>query len=497
MPPSTPRQLVASLLGGSSQAAARLISLLENDGADAAEILQAIFPFSARAYVVGVTGPPGSGKSTLVNQAIRALRAQGQRVGVVAVDPTSPFTGGALLGDRIRMQDHSTDPDVFVRSMATRGNLGGLAPATDEAVAVLAAWGAATILIETVGTGQAEVDVVSAADTVIVVTAPGLGDGVQMIKAGVMEIGDVFVVNKADRPEADHTVSALRSTLSLIPGDRWKPPVLPTVATTGDGIADMLVAMTEHRRYQESTGLLHARRRDRWRRDILRTAEAMMREQWLGAGAALRLDDLAGRVAGGALDPHAAAGLLLAPHTPAPLPAPQPELVPGPPTPEPETPRLPWEAPESGGQCGDHPGVQPPPRRSAVWIDHIGVAVRNLEEAGRFYQEVLGIAVGEPVLVLEDGLAAAFVTLGETRIELLEPATIDGPIARFIERRGGGIHHIALAVPDVARALEHARAAGYTLVDQEPRLGADGARIAFLHPKTTHGVLIELVDHAR
>lgn len=450
MPRSPDQQLVASLIAGSSQAAARLISVLENDGARASEVLRAIFPHTGRAHIVGITGPPGSGKSTLVNAAITALRMQGQRVGVVAVDPTSPFTGGALLGDRVRMQDHSTDPEVFVRSMATRGSLGGLAPATDEAVAVLDAWGAATIFIETIGTGQAEVDVVSAADTVVVVVTPGQGDGVQTIKAGIMEIGDVFVVNKADRPEADRIVTDLKMVLGLIPEEGWRPPVFTTVATTGEGVAALLAAVAQHRRHQEATGALWVRRRDRWRRDIIRAAETRLREQMLEAAITSRLDGLVDRVAGGALDPRSAADLLLATSEP----------------------------------------------RQRAWIDHIGIAVRSLDEAGRFYRDVLGLNVGPPELLLDDGIAAAFVAFGDTRIEFLEPATAEGPVARFIERRGEGVHHIALGVPDVARALADAREAGFGLIDQEPRSGAHGTRIAFLHPKSTHGVLIELVERA-
>ncbi|MDR7544494.1 MAG: methylmalonyl Co-A mutase-associated GTPase MeaB [Armatimonadota bacterium] len=460
MTDQTIRQLVAALLSGSAAAAARLISLLENDGARAAEVLQAIVPHTGRAYVVGITGPPGCGKSTLVNAAIRALRAQGQRVGVIAVDPTSPFSGGALLGDRVRMQDHSTDPEVFVRSMATRGSLGGLAPAAAEAVAVLDGWGASTVLIETVGTGQAEVDVVAAADTVVVVTASGLGDGVQTLKAGVMEIGDVFVVNKADRPDADRTVADLRMTLGSIQEHRWRPPVLATVATTGEGVNDVLAAVADHRRYQESTGELERRRRDRRRREILRAAEARVREQVAAWASGARLEELVERVAGGSLDPHSAAGLLLAPAS------------------------------------GPQPARAPVPAAPGVRLDHIGIAVRDLDDAGRFYRDALGLVVSDAELLPDDGVVAAFVALGEIRIELLEPAAADGPVARFVERRGEGIHHIALAVPDVVQAMERVRDAGYTLVDREPRRGSRGTRIVFVHPRDTHGALVELVDQA-
>ncbi len=310
-------QLVSAVVAGSSQAAARLISLAENDSTAASGVLRALFPHTGRAHIVGITGPPGSGKSTLVNAAIRTLRERGGRVGVIAVDPTSPFTGGALLGDRIRMQDHSTDPEVFVRSMATRGSLGGLAPATADAAAVLDAWGAATILIETVGTGQAEVDVITASDTVVVVTMPGMGDSIQTLKAGVMEIADLFVVNKADRPETDRTVTDLKMALALLPAARgaagvWHPPVLTTVATSGQGVAEALSAIADHRRHQETTGGHAERRRARWRREIVRIAEGRLRAQLLDGAIAASLDALVERVAAGEIDPHAAADRLLA-----------------------------------------------------------------------------------------------------------------------------------------------------------------------------------------
>ncbi len=450
-------RLSAAAVAGSIQAAARLITLIENDGEGAAVALRALFPHTGRAHVVGITGPPGSGKSTLVNAAIRALRAQGRRVGVIAVDPSSPFTGGALLGDRIRMQDHSTDPEVFVRSMATRGSLGGLARATGEAVAVLDAWGASTIFVETVGTGQAEVDVVSAADTVVVVSAPGLGDGVQALKAGVMEIGDVFAVNKADRPDADRTVTDLKMVLALAPEGGWRPPVLPTVATTGEGVAEVLEAVSNHLRHQEQSGGLAGRRKARWRREVVRAVEARLRAQTMGGAAVASLDGLVELVASGQLDPRGAAIRLLAAGLDA-----------------------------AGGAA---PG--------GVRVDHIGVAVRSIAEAARFYSEALGLQGGPPEQLPAQGVTMVFFAAGETRIELLEPLTPDGPIARFLERRGEGVHHVALAVPDVERALEGARAAGFEPVDAIPRSGAHGSRVVFLHPKGTHGVLVELVEPAR
>ncbi|MDQ7841584.1 MAG: methylmalonyl Co-A mutase-associated GTPase MeaB [bacterium] len=449
-------RLASAVVAGSVQAAARLLTLIENDGEDAAVALRALFPHTGRAHVVGITGPPGSGKSTLVNGAIRALRAQGRRVGVIAVDPSSPFTGGALLGDRIRMQDHSTDPEVFVRSMATRGSLGGLAPATGEAVAVLDAWGAATVFVETVGTGQAEVDVVSAADTVVVVSAPGLGDGVQALKAGVMEIGDVFVVNKADRPEADRAVNDLRMVLAMAPEGAWRPPVLPTVATTGEGVAEVLGAVSSHARYLEQSGALAARRKARWRREVVRAVEARLRAQTMGGAAVASLDELVELVASGQLDTRGAALRLLDAGRDA-----------------------------AGGAAS-----------GSVRVDHIGVAVRSITEAARFYREALGLRGGPSEQLPAQGVTMVFFAAGGTRIELLEPLTSEGPIARFLERRGEGVHHVALVVPDVALALEGARAAGFEPVDATPRPGAHGTRVVFLHPKGTHGVLVELVEPA-
>jgi LAO/AO transport system kinase len=312
MRPEMPQQLVADTVAGSAQAAARLISLVENDGEGASAALAALFPHTGRAHVVGVTGPPGSGKSTLVNAMISLLRGEGQRVGVIAVDPTSPFTGGAVLGDRIRMQDHSTDPEVFVRSMATRGSLGGLALATGDAVAVLDAWGAATVFVETVGTGQAEVDVVTASDAVMVVAMPGMGDGIQTLKAGVMEIADLFVVNKADHPDVQRTVADLKTALTLQPSAGWRPPIITTVATSGQGVVEVLAAVADHRRHQDATGGTLTRRRARWRREIVRIAESRLRARWLNGARTAGLEALVDRIAAGALDPHTAAETLLA-----------------------------------------------------------------------------------------------------------------------------------------------------------------------------------------
>lgn len=300
--------LAEAVLQGSAPAAARLISLVENHLDDAVPELRKRHGHTGRASVVGVTGPPGSGKSTLVNALVRVLRHSKRRVGVVAVDPTSPFTGGAILGDRIRMQDHSTDPGVFVRSMATRGRLGGLASATGGAVAVLDAFGCDGIFIETVGAGQSEVDIAGASDTVLLVTGPTLGDSVQTLKAGLMEIADLFIINKADRGDADRTATEIKMMLGLAPAHaRWQPPVLRTTATDGTGITEVLDALEQHRRYLEEHGLLAERRKARHRREILELIE----QRVLARVGADRVEGLAARVAAGEFDPYTAAERLI------------------------------------------------------------------------------------------------------------------------------------------------------------------------------------------
>jgi len=305
LPPTHP--LVEAVLRGNHQAAARLISMLENGHPQAQALLRQLYLHTGRAFVVGITGPPGAGKSTLLDALTRLLRAQDKRVGVVAVDPTSPFSGGAILGDRIRMMDHALDPGVFVRSMATRGSVGGLSPAATEAVYVLDAMGCDTVFVETVGAGQAEVDVVRVADTVVVVLVPGLGDTVQTLKAGVMEIADVFAVNKADTKDAERTVAEVRAMLHLTPpGEGWQVPVVRTVATTGEGIPDLWREIQRHREFLESTGRLERRRADRRRTEVLRRAESILWDRILQA-AGSTLDTLLERVAAGHLSPQEAA----------------------------------------------------------------------------------------------------------------------------------------------------------------------------------------------
>lgn len=299
--------LVEQVRSGNVRAIARLMSLIEDGSADATPALRALYPFTGGAYLVGITGPPGSGKSTLADRLTEAFRRQGLTVGIVAVDPTSPFTGGAILADRIRMQRHSLDPDVFIRSMATRGQLGGLAPATHAVVDVLDASGKAIVLIETVGVGQDEVEIVRLAHTTVVIMVPGMGDEVQAIKAGILEIGDLFVVNKADREGADRTATELQMMLELGGATGWSPPILKTVAPEGVGIPELVQAIGEHRAYLEKSGLKVQKGRERSRAavlDLLRdrlTRAALQKAHGNGS-----LEAVLDRIARRDLDPYTA-----------------------------------------------------------------------------------------------------------------------------------------------------------------------------------------------
>ncbi len=351
--------LIEAILAGDRRAVARLITRIENDVAGARAALAQLYAHTGRAHIVGVTGAPGAGKSTLVNELAKAYRADSRRVGVLAVDPTSPFSGGAVLGDRIRMRDLSGDPGVFIRSMATRGSLGGLARATASVIKVLDAAGFDVIMVETVGAGQSEVEIAQTAHTVVVVEAAGMGDDVQAIKAGLLEIADVFAVNKADRPGADHTVAALEMLLDLshavpsrseecpsrlleiirghhTPGEHvspfpgreacpavvggggqgvrstWRPPVVKTIAARGDGILDLVRAIADHRRFLETTGEMAHRNQMHLINELERILRDGLMDRLLSQIDQASLASLMAQVATRELDPYAAAHQLLA-----------------------------------------------------------------------------------------------------------------------------------------------------------------------------------------
>ncbi|MBP2323262.1 LAO/AO transport system kinase [Kibdelosporangium banguiense] len=315
MSPSDVDDLVSRARDAEPRAVARLISLVEDASPQLRSVAAALAPYSGRARVIGLTGPPGVGKSTSTSALVTSLRRQGKRVGVLAVDPSSPFSGGALLGDRIRMQEHATDRGVFIRSMATRGHLGGLSWATPQALRVLDAAGFDVVLIETVGVGQSEVDVVSLADTTVVLLAPGMGDGIQAAKAGILEIADLFVVNKADRDGAEATVRDLKNMVAMarrgVGGTSWRQPIVRTIASEMDGVEEVVAALDKHHDWLTSYGELEQRRDRRARAEVEAIALESVRASFAGPGEDV-LADLAKRVASGELDPYAAADRLVA-----------------------------------------------------------------------------------------------------------------------------------------------------------------------------------------
>ncbi|HSX98573.1 MAG TPA: methylmalonyl Co-A mutase-associated GTPase MeaB, partial [Streptomyces sp.] len=294
--------LVAQAREGRPRAVARLISLVEGASPQLREVMAALAPLTGGAYVVGLTGSPGVGKSTSTSALVTAYRRAGKRVGVLAVDPSSPFSGGALLGDRVRMSEHASDPGVYIRSMATRGHLGGLAWSAPQAVRVLDAAGCEVILVETVGVGQSEVEIASQADTSVVLLAPGMGDGIQAAKAGILEIGDVYVVNKADRDGADATARELNHMLGLGesrgPGD-WRPPIVKTVAARAEGIDEVVAALEKHRAWMEERGVLAERRRARAAHEVEAIAVTALRERIGDLHGDRRLSALAERIMAG------------------------------------------------------------------------------------------------------------------------------------------------------------------------------------------------------
>jgi len=303
--------LTAKLLKGDRRAAAKLITTIENNPRDAKKVMREVYRHTGRAQIVGITGPPGSGKSTLIDRLTSEFRKRGKTVGVIAVDVSSPFSGGAFLGDRIRMKNLSTDSGVFIRSMATRGCMGGLARATCDAIKILDAFGKDVILVETVGTGQDEVDIINAAHTSIVVTVPGLGDEIQAIKAGTMEIADIFVVNKADREGADMAVSELRAMLDLADKRGWKPPVVMTAAIEGTGIAGLVDRINEHYKYLKDNDLLKPWLKRRAEMEIVNIAKDIVARDVAEMKKSDAYKKLLEEIVEKKIDPHSAADKIM------------------------------------------------------------------------------------------------------------------------------------------------------------------------------------------
>jgi len=456
------QELADKVLAGDRRAIAQAISLVENRDPFAVSLLRELFPRAGRAWVVGITGSPGVGKSTLVEKLALEYRGRGRRVGILAVDPTSPFSGGAILGDRVRMQGLFTDSGVYIRSMATRGQLGGLAPATQDAVTILDAAGFEIILIETVGVGQDEVEVVRLADATVLLLVPGLGDDIQTFKAGVMEIADVFVINKADRPAAERVEQEVTAMLSLVSRpDGWHCPIVKTIATTRQGVPELLQALDRFHAFSENGELAGRRRQEQWRSRLLELLrQALFEKAFARLLVKGSLDQQVEDLASHQRDPHEVVEAMIAT-------------------------LLPANAAAGASISSACDGAR---------IHHLGIAVESLARAVPLFQKLVGKAPDAEETVPDQSVRVSAFRLGDCRLELLESTNDSSPIARFIAKHGQGIHHLALAVADLPATLRKLESDGLRLIDREPRRGAGNESIAFLHPSSTAGVLVELME---
>ncbi|MEP7271648.1 MAG: methylmalonyl Co-A mutase-associated GTPase MeaB [Acidobacteriota bacterium] len=456
--------LVDRILGRDLRAVARAITSAENDTALGRAILRGLFPHTGRGLTVGITGAPGAGKSSLVDRLAFHYREQGKSVGIIAVDPSSPFSGGALLGDRIRMQGFANDPDVFIRSMATRGNLGGLARSTVDAVAVLDAAGYDRILVETVGVGQGEVDIVKAADVSVVVLVPGMGDDIQAIKAGIMEIGDVFVINKAERQGVERTERELISLLEMSQRpDGWTPPIVRTVAIQDRGILELIAAIENYSAFRIDQPAAQGRRTSIVEHRLIELLrESLLNRVLREALPAGHLATMASAITNRERDPYSVVEEIID----------QVQIAQN-------------LKPQSSEDSREN---------SVSRIQHLGVAVTSIEDALAFWRDGLGLEQGEMEIVEDQGVKTAMLPIGESRIELLEPTGAETAVGKFLAKRGQGIHHVCVEVAEVAQMLAKLKGLGIRLIDEEPRRGAGGSIVAFIHPASTGGVLVELVQ---